>query len=65
MVADQATDKFLRKCMNIFIYKELLLFTFAQTTAGYNIPVLFDISQYIFTPPLYEILNFTSEKYGT
>lgn len=65
MVADWATDILLRKCRNIFIYKELLLFTFVQTNAGNNIPVLFYISQNIFTPPLYEILNLTSEKYGT
>lgn len=58
MVADRATDKLLGKCMNIFIYKEILLFTFRQTTAGNNIPVLFYISQYIFTPPLWNIESY-------
>lgn len=65
MVAYWATDILLSKCMNIYICKELLLFTFVQTPARNNKLVFFYISQHIFTPPLYEILNLTSEKYGT
>lgn len=45
-----------------FYYKRTIA---VQICAGKNKPVLFYISQYIFTPPLYEILNLTSEKYGT
>lgn len=57
MVADRATDKLLRKCMNIFIYKELLLFTFAQT--GNNNPgFILYIAIYFYPSSLWNIESY-------